>query len=203
MVILAFLSLNTSLNAQKVAFNFGLGIGNSYMFENRQDEDYNYSSSGMTRMGLKFTGEDSYFGLKAEFIYVSTNYNFNYGYVDLGFDGYHNYGGGNVSSYSTFLILDHINQKSDWRLGYSIGMGYTKEVVSPAYGINMEEDTRKFTSMMFAPFLSIQAGKRSAFRLTPTLMWTDPINTFRKDEWVRAGEDLHLLWSFGFAHTIN
>jgi hypothetical protein len=51
--------------------------------------------------------------------------------------------------------------------------------------------------------LALQLGAKSSLNLSPSFLWTDPINTFRTDEWVRGREDISFLLQLGYTYRFN
>ncbi len=103
-------------------------------------------------------------------------------------------------------MLEHLNNTKRWNIGYNFGMGFTSEKYK-VQGYEFEgysyEDKRGFMSISAAGILSYKAGERSNIRLSPMVLWTDPINTFKPNYWVPGGEDISFLVLLGFEYRLK
>lgn len=194
--IFGLLVFTSHLKAQSLSAGFEFGTGSSYMGENFESgNQIDYNASITTGLNLKYTPTDAYFGLRFNVLYVSTRFTGN---------GTRNYTySGEVSTLTTSILLEHLNQTKKLNFGYNCGMGITKEDYSTQQLWNGRSDTRNFMSISIGGILSYSLSENSSLNLTPSLLWTDPVNTFRPDHWYRGGEDISALIQLGYTYRLK
>ena len=190
-----YISFN-SLYAQSISTGFQFGIGSSYIVENIESgSQFNYEPSFTTGFNFKYTPNEAYFGVKLNLLYVSTTFN-GLSFRNIPYDG-------EVSSITTSLLLEHLNETKKWNWGYNFGMGITREDYATNSFFSNASGIRNFMSISVAGVLSYKISEQSSLTLTPTILWTDPINTFRFNHWYRGGEDASVLFQFGYTYQLN
>jgi hypothetical protein len=186
----------SSLNAQSISTGFQFGIGSSYIVENIESgSQFNYEPSFTTGFNFKYVPNEAYFGIKLNLLYVSTTYN-GLTFRNVPYNG-------EVSSITTSLLLEHLNETKKWNWGYNFGMGFTREDFITNSFFSNAPKRRNFMSISVAGILSYKISEQSSLTLTPTILWTDPINTFRFNNWYSGGEDASVLFQFGYTYTFN
>lgn len=184
------------LFAQNFSVGFDFGAGSSYIGADIDGQEYlNFKAGVTSQVHFKYQPKDAYFGVRLNYQYVNTVFeNANYWY---------NYGDGDITTSTTSLLLEHLNNEKKWNVGYHFGMGLTREVVQNyAYGDNRSY-ANNFMSMTVGGILNYSIGEVSGIRLTTTALWTDPINTFRPDNWETGREDISLLFSLGYVYSFK
>jgi hypothetical protein len=88
-----------------------------------------------------------------------------------------------------------------WALGYFFGMGMTKENIVIYDPYEQFSEINNFMSISMGGILNYKISENSSLRLTPVALWTDPINTFRKENWYRGREDISLFMTLGYAYS--
>ena len=59
-------------------------------------------------------------------------------------------------------------------------------------------------SVNLSGIISSKLNENLTLQLEPTLLWTDPVNSFREsDKWEIAGEDLSILMQIGIKYKIH
>jgi len=198
--LLAILLIGLSVwaKAQNVALGFAIGSGSAYYFENMdQGINVNFSSPIAMRFDIKYLPPNSYFDIKLRFQYLNSaisGQNWKTG----------NFMNGEVSTLTSLIILEHINNSKTLNFGYNFGLGYTKQ----NFLENLEYPTnpvlRNFVSANFSGLLSTKINKKLSIHLEPSLFWTDLVNTFRgAKNWQVAGEDLSFLLQLGIEYTLK
>ena len=184
--------------SQNFDIGFGLGTGTSYIYENMDKTvDIKYSPSFSSYVDLKYSPISSYFDLKLNFQYINT------GISGLNWESNAPING-EVSSFTSFILLEHLNVKKIWNFGYNLGFGYTTENYIELLDQRTQSEFRKFMSITISGLISIKISEKVSIQLIPSLLWTDPANTFRSsDKWYIAGEDLSFLTQVGFEYRLK
>ncbi|MGB0807009.1 MAG: hypothetical protein ACPGRC_09980 [Salibacteraceae bacterium] len=190
---LLFLSLYISVYSQKLSVGFDFGAGASYLGEDIDNENYINFKPGFTSViHLKYQPKEAYFGLKFNYQYISTVYEANYWNYPRE---------GEITTSTTSLFLEHLNTEKKWALGYFFGMGLTREKIVTYDPYEKLSDVSNFMSIGFGGLLNHQINENSALKLTPLALWTDPINTFRPNNYYRGREDISLYMTLGYAYS--
>jgi len=176
--------------SQHLDFQFGGGLGESYMVE-QTTAGYNINFHHTSTMfgALRFTPDSSYFNLKLHFQYVNSRIS-------------HEYGSGNVSSLTSFIIAEHLKTDKQFNLGYDIGGGYTVEDFYFIDYLRVDTEVRRFISFRIGLLASMRAGKKGRLSMEPSLFWTDIANSFNEPNWKTAGEDLSFLMNFSYSYRL-
>lgn len=184
-------------NAQSLSAGFDFGGGASYIVEHLQNDSYtNYSGSITASANVKFTPKDSYFGLRLNLLSVNTLFESNIPFWGI-------YTHGEVSSTTTSILLEHLSETKKWNLGYHFGLGYTNENYHEIDGKTTSSDIRNFMSLTVGGILAYQVSERSSINLTPSVLWTDPINTLRSDNWQHGREDISAFIQLGYTYRFK
>lgn len=194
-----FLLISSSnfLVAQSFSLGFEAGTGASYMGENASESNwYAFKPSMAMGVSLKYTPVDSYFGLRFNVLYVSTRFEskqeFSLGQYS-----------GEISTVTTSLLLEHLNTDKRWNFGYNFGMGISRETYETSGWPSDYNYIQNFMSISGGGIVAYKMGDKSRLNLNPSFLWTDPVNTLRKDEWVRGREDISLLIQLGYTYKFN
>tara|TARA_R110002050_G_scaffold20348_1_gene57614 strand:+ start:551 stop:1168 length:618 start_codon:yes stop_codon:yes gene_type:complete len=194
--IIGLLLASSSLTAQSLSTGIEMGAGASYIIEDHESgNQIDYGTSMTAGANFKFTPNESYFGIRVNLLYVSTLF------TSKTLIGQTNYG--EVSTLTTSLLLEHLNQDKKLNLGYNFGMGYTREDYNTMKGIYSNLSIRNYMSLSVSGILSYQVSNKSSIYLTPTLLWTDPVNTFRPDNWYSGREDINVLVQLGYTYHLK
>ena len=197
-LFITLLGWGISGNAQNLDVGFGLGSGQAYIFEGR-DEGVNvdYSAPFSNYVFLNYIPENSFFNLKLNFQYINsgiegTNWKTNEKI------------NGEVSSLTTFVIVEHLKDIKRWNFGFNFGFGYTIESFTGDLEFRKQSELRRHMSTSASTLLSVKVSEKTLIQLSPTLIWIDPVNSFRSPEnWNIAGEDLNLLVQVGLAYRLK
>ena len=193
--LISLLFTTTIIKAQIFSADFDFGAGSSYIVENIQSSDqFQYNPSFAMKGAITYTSLDSYFGIKLQLLHVSTTFD--------GTSGWYNYYG-EVNTFTTSLLLTHINNTKKWNFGYNFGLGYTLEDYQSNRYKEYQNDLRRYMSITASGIVSVKTGDRFNVKLTPTVLWTDPINSFRTENWYSAREDVSVLLLIGFEYRLN
>lgn len=185
------------VHAQSLSMGFEAGTGASYLGEHYgANSSMNFKPSLLMGMHLKYTPTDAYFGIRLHVMNVSTRF---YGDGTSYDEGYT----GEIATLTTSLMLEHINTEKKWRLGYNFGMGITRENYDGITWPGSYSYDRNFMSISGGGIVAFQMGNKSSLRLSPSFLWTDPINTLRKEEWVQGREDISMLIQLGYTYKLN
>lgn len=183
-------------NAQSITTGFEAGVGSSYIVENYQSGSASdFYTSITTGVNFKLTPIDSYFGIRLNLLYVNTLFNTQY-------NSTHFYSG-EVSTITTSLLLEHLNETKKFNLGYNFGLGVTREEFSTSRNLVSESDIRNYMSVTLSGILSYRITEKSFITLTPVVFWTDPINSFRTYNYYNAREDISALIQLGFTYKLK
>lgn len=196
-LILLFASLEGK--SQNLEVGFGLGTGSAYIFENADSSiDIDYSAPFSSYLDLKYSKPDSYFGLKLKFQYL------NAGIEGKNWKSSNEPIDGDVTSLTSMILLEHLKEQNKWNFGYNFGFGYThQEFRKDLINLSPVVD-RNFMSFNFSGIISSKLNENLALQLEPTLLWTDPVSSFREsDKWEIAGEDLSILMQIGIKYKIH
>ena len=198
-VILFFLIATLEGKSQNLEVGFGLGTGSAYLFENNDsDVNIDYSAPFSSYMDLKYSKPDSYFGLKLKFQYLNAaiegrNWKSSNEPID-----------GDVTSLTSMILLEHLKENKQWNFGYNFGFGYTHQEFRQDLINSSPIVDRNFMSVNLSGIISSKLNENLALQLEPTLLWTDPVNSFREsDKWEIAGEDLSILMQIGIKYKIH
>lgn len=192
----SFISFSLCSYAQNLAAGFDFGMGSSYIVEKAQDDNsLNMKASFASGFNMKFVPKDAYFGVKLNMLYVSTAFEVS----DLIWGPTYT---GEISTFTTSLMLEHLNNDKKFNIGYNFGLGYTKENYEDYNYRSNTNGIRNFMSVTVSGIVSLKLGERSSLNLTPLLLWTDPINSFRTDNWYSAGEDVSFLVMLGYTYKL-
>lgn len=190
--IILFASIN--LNAQTLSCGFEIGSGLSYIIEDiQQGESTNFDPALAAGMHLKYTPEGAYFGLRLNVLHVSTTYT-NIGIRNVEYTG-------EVLSNTVSILLEHLQENKKFNMGYNFGMGLTEEKFGPTSFSQFDE--RSFMSISVSGILAYKVSEHSNITLTPTLLWTDPLNTFRTENWYTGREDGSAYVQLGYVYRLK
>jgi hypothetical protein len=110
---------------------------------------------------------------------------------------------GEVTTVTTSLLLEHLKENKKLNLGYNFGFGLTRENYrTDSFRLN-SSDVRNYMSITLSGLMSYKVSERSSIRLTPSLLWTDPINSFQSDNWYNGREDISVLVQLGYTYKLN
>lgn len=194
--ILGLLLFTIQLKAQSLSAGFEFGTGSSYMGENFESgNQIDFRASMTTGLNLKYTPHDSYFGLRLNVLYVSTLF-YGHGLWNSKYDG-------EISTVTTSILLEHLNEYKKINFGYNLGFGITRENYSSQELWNRRSEVRNFMSISIGGILSYSLSERSNLNLSPSLLWTDPVNTFRTNNWYSGGEDISALIQLGYTYKLK
>jgi hypothetical protein len=198
--ILFALLLGFSLIGKSQSFDigFGLGTGTSYIFESKDESvDIDYALPFSAFASLKYIPQSSYFDYKLNFQFINT------GIVGRNWESGRPIDG-EVSSFTTSLLLEHLNDNKTWNFGYNFGFGYTTENYIEDLDKRSLSYFRKFMSITISGLLSVKVSEKLSLQLIPSFIWTDPVNSFRSaDKWYIAGEDLNFLAQIGISYRLK
>lgn len=181
-------------NAQKVSVGYGLGTGTMFLFEkNDKSVDISYSAPFATFVNFKYVPKASPINIKMEWQYLNTGI--------TGTDWISNSTvNGEVSSLTTFLVFEYLKNDKKLNFGGHIGIGYSHESYIERLDLRtVQPDKRSFIDISVAGIASLKVSDRFSLQLIPSLLWSDPVNSFRgSSQWNIAGEDLSCLTKLGF-----
>lgn len=190
----ALFTFTQTMNAQSLHMGFEAGTGISYIGEATSENAMNdFNPSMVISTHLKFTPKDSYFGVRLNLMNVSTLFSSN---TDV-------WSRGQVNTLTTSLILEHLNTEKKFSIGYFFGMGVTRENYLNKDWYGNKQGTSNFMSVSGGGLITYGLGEKSRLLVTPSFFWTDPLNTFRKDHWVQAGEDIAFLFQLGYSYKLQ
>ncbi|SFU45898.1 hypothetical protein SAMN05216480_10476 [Pustulibacterium marinum] len=201
-ITLLMISLLLSLlhaNAQELSVEFGGGTGQAYVYEDADDGvDVSYAVPFSAYAAITYHKPEQYFGMSLRLQYMNA-----------GIEGEDWQQGlstmkGDVTAFSTFVLLEHLKTNNTWNFGYHFGMGYTTEQLRKNLALQEGITTSRYMSLMGAGVVSYELSPSVSFRLAPTLLWTDPVNSLRDSSlWQLAGDDLSWLVQIGVAYHFN
>ncbi len=200
-IMIVFIILLATLEgkAQNLEVGFGLGTGSAYIFENTDSGiDIDYSLPFSSYLDIKYSKPDSYFGLKLKFQYLNS------AIEGRNWKSSNEPINGEVTSLTSMILLEHLKEDNKWNFGYNFGLGYThQEFRQDLLNFSPVVD-RNFMSVNFSGIISSKLNDKLALQLEPTLLWTDPVGSFREsDKWQIAGEDLSILMQIGLKYKIH
>lgn len=197
--MILILILFTEGKSQNLELGVGIGTGAAYLIENSDSGiDIDYSTPVSFYADLKYSKSENYFATKVRFQYLNagikgTNWENNNSELD-----------GKVTSLTGFILLEHLKPDKDWNLGYNFGLGYTHQLLRPDLVNSSNEIADNYMSFHIGGILSKKISEKISFKVEPSVLCTDPVNTFRSsDQWQIAGEDVSLLLQFGGVYRIN
>lgn len=193
--VLFCLSLFTA-RGQHLDFQFGAGIGSSYLIETwTNGTNMNYYPTQSYFGALRLTPDSSYFNLKIMFQFLNTNFT-----EDI--NGRYNRNG-DVVSFTSFIVAEHLKIDKQFNLGYDFGAGYTVETLNyNSSGVYNLDEIRKYASIRVGLLASLRTGKRSRLSLEPTLFWSDIANSFIQSNWKVAAEDISFLVNLTYSYRL-
>ena len=185
-----------TVSSQHLDFQFGAGVGSSYLIEVwKGGTNMNYYASQSYSAALRLTPDSSYFNLKILFQHVSTNFTES----SINFNRY-----GEITSFTSFIIAEHLNTNKKFNLGYDFGGGYSVENINyDGGGLISGDETRKFVSIRIGMLASLRTGNRSRLSLEPSLFWTDIANSFVQRNWKAAAEDASFLVNLTYTYRLT
>ncbi|MBD80921.1 MAG: hypothetical protein CL840_18535 [Crocinitomicaceae bacterium] len=194
------------LHSQHLEVQLGGGVGETYLVEQNEARDVNFNRTAVVFGAIKLMPDSSYFNLKLLFQYVSSRVNgedwegksntYDFRGLPIGVSTLE----GEVSSITSFLVLEHLSQDKKFNLGYDIGIGFTKERL--VRSSNNDAEFRSFASFRLGGIASYSFGKRSRISFEPSIYWTDIVNSFRPENYKLAGEDVSLLFNLGYSYRL-
>ncbi|WP_196886841.1 hypothetical protein [Aureivirga sp. CE67] len=196
-----FIGMISNLQSQEINFGTGFGTGAFYLVESNDSSvnlDYTRNISLYSEISYKKKG--SYFGLKLKLQYLNS---------DIKGDDWTQFMStidGNISSFSSFLLLEHLNQNKKWNFGYNFGLGYTKERLQKYLHLTNTENIieKNYASLSLGGIIDFKLNQKLSLQLSPSLQWADPISSIKTSyNWDIAGEDLHFLVQFGINYRLN
>lgn len=127
-----------------------------------------YSIPFSSYVDLKYSKTDSYFGVKLKFQYLNagiegTNWKSNSTPIN-----------GDVTSLTTLILLEHLNNNDKWNFGYNFGLGYTSQKLRQNLSLFDQTVSSGYMSINASVILSKKINERLALQIEPTLLWTDP-----------------------------
>ena len=198
LTILTLISF-TKGKSQNLELGFGIGSGSTYLIENSDSGvDIDYSIPFSSYIDLKYSNPEKYFGAKLRFQFLNT------GIEGTNWKNDRNDIDGDVNSFTTMILLEHLKSDKNWNLGYNFGLGYTKQTFRPDLTNSSDQNVSGFMSFNLGIILNKRINENLAFNIEPGVLWTDPVNSLRNsDKWQIAGEDISLLLQFGLVYRIN
>ncbi|GHA51658.1 hypothetical protein GCM10007103_35160 [Salinimicrobium marinum] len=197
-IIIFILISFTEGKSQNLELGFGIGTGTAYIIENSDSGiNIDYSTPFSSYVDLKYSKSENYFGAKVRFQYLNsgikgTNWKNNSFEID-----------GEVTSLTTFILLEHL-ESENWNFGYNFGFGYSNQILRPDSINSSNEIVSNYMSFHLGGILNKRINENFSFKVEPSVLWTDPVNSFRNsDKWQIAGEDISLLLQFGVIYRIN
>ncbi len=106
-----------------------------------------------------------------------------------------------VSTFSTFLALEHISEYRLSDIGFSFGLGYTIENITSNFS-TIPDRQNKYASVKLEGVLRKSLNENIAINLRPILFWSDPYHSFNSSDWGVAREDLSILVNLGVSYSI-
>jgi len=184
------------VSAQSFEFELGIGSGQPYLIEHiDRSIDIEHGISANFYSSLIYRNSDSYFDLNLTFLNVNSTVEGTDWINELPLDG-------QVSTFTSFLSLEHLNEKGLVDIGYSFGLGYTREILYLSKISDIYSE-RNFTSLNISALVGKSFSDRIALNLRPMVIWTNPYNSFDSSDWSIASEDLSLLLNLGLSYRIN
>ena len=194
----ALFAMADIVHSQSLSMGFEAGTGISYIGENDPDKEFmQFDPSVAMGVNLKFTPKDSYFGLRLNIQHVNTHYNDNSNWPIWG-DYY-----GEISTTTSSLLLEHLNTNKKWNFGYNFGMGVTQETYEKIGSASSSVNNSNFMSISGGGIVQFNLGEKSALYFSPSMLWTDPINTLYKNNWVSGREDIAFLFQLGYSYKLQ
>lgn len=198
LLLILLLGFSITGYAQNLDVGFGFGSGKSYIFESQdKNVDINYSAPFSNYLFLNYIPENSFFNLKLNFQYINSAIDGTSWKTNEAIKG-------EVSSLNTSLLMEHLPNNQIWNFGFNFGFGYTIENFISDLESREQSEFRRYMNTSASAMLSVNVSERIFVQLSPTLIWIDPVNSFRSSEkWNIAGEDLNLLVQLGFAYRLK
>ena len=176
-----------------LALSFGTGMNN---IVERYDNTINikYSLPFSTTYEIKYVLNDAYFYPNLKFAYINSSISGTNWETNTNIDG-------EVSSLTTYLLLEHFKENKSINQGYNFGLGYTSENYIENLERGKQSESRKFISVLVSTFLAHKFTDKITAKLEANIIWADPVNTFRgKSKWYIAGEDISFLIYLGIVY---
>ncbi len=190
-LLLLFLLLGVFSFAQNSSLNIQVGTGAPYLFESKdQTVDINYSSTFTFQSGWIYQPKDFYFDLHINLQYLNskikgTNWE-SFNLID-----------GEITSLTTSILLEKMTNNKKLNFGYSFGLGFTVENLIEDLNFRIKEE-RNFMTFTIEPIISYSLSEKVSLRLSPKLLWLDPIKSFESaDHYYIGGEDITILLQVG------
>jgi len=190
-LLILFMTLGVLSFAQNSSLNIQFGTGTPYLYEsNDPTVDIKYSSTLTFQSGWIYHPKDFYFDLHFNFQYLNSKIN-GLNWKTLNFID------GEISSFTTSLLLEKMTNNEKWNFGYSFGMGVTFEnLIEDLNSRNKEE--RSFMTFTIEPIMAYDLSEKVTLRLSPKLLWFDPIKSFESpNHYYIGGEDITMLLQIG------
>ncbi len=185
-------------SAQNIHLSYGLGTGSAYVFENiDQGVDIDYSLPFATYAGLKYSIPNAYFDVMLNFQYQNSGITGKSWKTGGSIEG-------EVSSFTSSVLLEHLEETKKWNFGYNFGLGYSNENYSPSLSYSVQSELRNYLSFTLSGIMSYQLSENLQLQMVPSLFWSDVVNSLRSsDHWNIAREDLSFLGQLGISYRLK
>lgn len=179
--------------AQSLEYEYAAGSGITYMVENADKTiDISYHAPVTIATGLKYTPQNSHFGVLLRYQYTNTN-------VDgqKWFDTFQFFDA-IVDDNSLFLMLEYLRENDKkLNVGANFGFGFTKQFIKfTSENYSMEN---YYPSLNFSAIAAYYINSRLSIRLQPGVQFSDPINGLKIKPYNFAKEDIHFLTLLGIS----
>lgn len=202
-ICLLVLLFTIQSHAQKLEVGFSTGTGLMYFFENIDSNiDINYKKPLVLSAQIKYTPINAYFGVKLKFqnlvgklkgddwqhLYLSTPFT-------TKFDGY-------IENSTLLFELEHLKESPKSSIGYSFGLGTTKEKI---YFNNKKNEflESNFMVLNLSGIYIFTITDKLGLKLEPSILWNDPINSLNFNRHNMAGEDVNFLFQIGVNYKLK
>jgi hypothetical protein len=186
-------------NSQQLDISLNSGSGKSYIFESfDKNIRVHYSTPVIISPQITWTPKNKTWGIGLRFQNVQSGIS--------GINWMENtYLDGNINSFTTSLLLQKLVQKNKVNLGYTFGIGITKEIMQPVFWGDYKRYL-VYPSISLSGIAEYSLSKDWAFQIQPLLFWQDPYNSVRVLSHTKtaslAGEDLSAYLQIGIKYRL-
>lgn len=202
-VVLLTLFSCSITKAQSIDAGFSSGTGAIYIIENQDKNiNINYGSPLIVAADIKFTPQNSFFGIKLKYLNLNASLNGddwqnlnNQSLFVKNFEG-------TIENSTLSVHLEHISDNKKINIGYNFGLGQTKEKINfDKKGVNKIEN--EFFILNFGGIIKYSINSKVSLKFEPSFQWNDPINSLHPERYRMGSEDINLLFQFGVNYKLK
>lgn len=193
----------SKINSQNLEAGLSTGSGAIYIIENSEKNiNLNYGIPAIISADLKYTPENSFFGLKLRYQNINGRLegenwqNLNTAGLTLSVIN------GTIENRTLMFLLERINEKSKLNFGYNFGVGQTNEKINfDNKGIYKIENS--FMILNFGGLMKYTLNSKLSLNLESSFLWNDPINAINAENYKIGAEDINLLFQIGINYKLK